>query len=109
MPRLVCEIPNSFDAFKIYTHERSAGQKPKGLWGAVQVSIDSVCFCKKEHRGHLLACDRLALSPVACGSSLLGPSGLTPNLMEGGGPVFCGERGVAVGCWGIGGTGGGDE
>ena len=37
----------------------------------------------------------------------MGASGLTPNLTDGGGPVFCGVRGVAVGCCGIGGTGGG--
>lgn len=53
--------------------------------------------------GHidLLACARLALRPVGCGASFL-----TPNLMSGAGPVFCGTNGDGVACCGIGGTGG---
>lgn len=78
-------------------------------WGLlIELAFVTSITCNSMGGKHLLAWERLALSPVGCGSSFLGPSGLTPNLMEGGGPVFCGDRGVAVGCWGIGGTGGGD-
>lgn len=55
----------------------------------------------------LLACERFAF-PVGCGASFLGASGLTPNRIGGAGPVFCACKGIAVGCWGMGGTGGGD-
>jgi hypothetical protein len=51
----------------------------------------------------LLAFARLAL-PVGCGVSFL--AACTPNLMGGGGPVFCGTNGCAVGIDGMGGMGG---
>lgn len=50
---------------------------------------------------NLLACAKLALRPVACGCNFL-----TPNLMSGAGPVFCGTNGAGDDCCGIGGTGG---
>lgn len=57
---------------------------------------------------HLLACERFALRPVGWDMSFFA-SGLTPKRTGGGGPVFWGMRGGATGCWGIGGSGGGEK
>lgn len=53
----------------------------------------------------LLAWERLALFPVGCGTTFFIP-GATPNLTGGAGPVLCGISAGAIGCCGIGGTGG---
>jgi hypothetical protein len=58
---------------------------------------------QKDMIRYLLALARFAL-PVGWGVSFF--AGCTPNLMLGGGPVFCGTKGCAVGIAGIGGMGG---